>query len=77
MFNILKRNEELNNIDQVISSTKPPIFWKEKESVKVQANSWKLNDLKNIIYEINEIELLIKNNSKNSLNLVSDFIFNY
>jgi len=77
LFSILKRNEELNNIDQVISSTKPPIFWKEKESVKVQANSWKLNDLKNKIYEINEIELLIKNNSKNSLNLVSDFIFNY
>ena len=77
LFNILKRNEELNNIDQVISSTKPPIFWKEKESVKVQANSWKLNDLKNKIYEINEIELLIKKNSKNSLNLVSDFIFNY
>ena len=77
LFNILKRNEELNNIDQVISSTKPPIFWKEKESVKVQANSWKLNDLKNKIYEINQIELLIKNNSKNSLNLVSDFIFNY
>ena len=77
LFNILKRNEELNNIDQVISSTKPPIFCKEKESVKVQANSWKLNDLKNKIYEINEIELLIKNNSKNSLNLVSDFIFNY
>ena len=77
LFNILKRNEELNNIDQVISSTKPPIFWKEKESVKVQANSWKLNDLKNKIYEINEIELLIKNNSKNSLNIVSDFIFNY
>jgi len=77
LFNILKRNEELNNIDQVISSTKPPIFWKEKENVKVQANSWKLNDLREKIYEINEIEFLIKNNSKNSLNLVSDFIFNY
>ena len=77
LFNILKRNEELNNIDQVISSTKPPIFWKEKESVRVQANSWKLNDLKKKIYEINEIEFLIKNNSKNSLNIVSDFIFNY
>ena len=77
LFNILKQNEELNNIDQVISSTKPPIFWKEKENVKVQANSWKLNDLREKIYEINEIEFLIKNNSKNSLNLVSDFIFNY
>ena len=77
LFDILKRNKELNNIDKVISSTKPPIFWKEKENVRVQANSWSLNDLKKKIYEINEVELLIKNNSKNSFNLVSDFIFNY
>ena len=77
LFGILKRNEELNNIDQVISSTKPPIFWKEKENVKIQANCWSSNDLKKKIYEINEIEFLIKNNSKNSLNLVADFIFNY
>ena len=77
LFGILNRNEELNNIDQVISSTKPPIFWKEKENVKIQANCWSPNDLKKKIYEINEIEFLIKNNSKNSLNLVADFIFNY
>ena len=77
LFGILKRNEELNNIDQVISSTKPPIFWKEKENVKIQANCWRPDDLKKKIYEINEIEFLIKNNSKNSLNLVADFIFNY
>tara|TARA_B100000886_G_scaffold111031_1_gene74491 strand:+ start:4080 stop:5057 length:978 start_codon:yes stop_codon:yes gene_type:complete len=77
LFGILKRNEELNNIDQVISSTKPPIFWKEKENVKIQANCWSSNDLKKKIYEINEIEFLVKNNSKNSLNLVADFIFNY
>ena len=77
LFDILKRNKELNNIDKVISSTKPPIFWKEKENVRVQANSWSLDDLKKKIYEINEIEFLIKSTSKNSLNLLSDFIFNY
>ena len=33
-------------------NTKPPIFWKEKESVKKQANTWNLSDLKNKIYEI-------------------------
>ena len=77
LFDILKRNKELNNIDKAISSTKPPIFWKEKENVRVQANSWSLDDLKKKIYEINEVEFLIKSNSKNSLNLVSDFIFNY
>ena len=58
-------------------NTKPPIFWKEKESVKKQANTWNLSDLKNKIYEINEIETVIKNNSKNSLNILSDFIVNY
>ena len=69
-------NNETKNLDEVISNNKPPIFWKDKDSVKRQANSWKINDLKEKIYQINEVETLIKNNSKNSLNLVSDFIVN-
>lgn len=77
LLNIIERYESIRNIEDVISSTKPPIFWKEKETIKKQAISWKINDLKSKIYKINEIELLIKNNSKNSLNLVSDFIVNY
>ena len=77
LLNIIERYESIRNIEDVISNTKPPIFWKEKETIKKQAISWKINDLKSKIYKINEIELLIKNNSKNSLNLVSDFIVNY
>ena len=77
LLNIIERYKSIKNIEDVISSTKPPIFWKEKETIKKQAISWKINDLKSKIYKINEIELLIKNNSKNSLNLVSDFIVNY
>lgn len=77
LLNIIERYESIRDIEDVISSTKPPIFWKEKETIKKQAISWKINDLKSKIYKINEIELLIKNNSKNSLNLVSDFIVNY
>ena len=60
-----------------ISSIKPPIFWKEKESVKSQVNKWVLSDLKKKIYQINEMEMLVKKNSKNSLNLISDFMVNY
>ena len=56
---------------------KPPIFWKEKENVKIQANNWNLEDLKNKVYKINDLELLIKTNSKSSLNILSDFIFNF
>ena len=76
LINIIKKYNETKNLDEVISNTKPPIFWKDKDSVKRQANSWKINDLKEKIYQINEVETLIKNNSKNSLNLVSDFIAN-
>ena len=60
-----------------MSTIKPPIFWKEKESVKKQVITWKKNELKNKIYEINDIECLIKSNSGNSLKLLSDFIINY
>ena len=38
---------------------------------------WGLNDLKNKIYEINEIESLVKRHSRNSLNLVSNFVINF
>lgn len=71
------KNKSLNqNIEEVMASTKPPIFWKEKESIKKQLKIWKEEDLKDKIYQINEIEVLIKTNSKNSLNIISDFILN-
>ena len=57
-----------------IKSSKPPIFWKDKEIVKQQIYKWKSKDLKELIYKINEIELYIKKNINNSINLVIDFI---
>ena len=77
LMNIIERLKINKNIDEVISSTKPPIFWKDKENVKIQVNTWELDELKNKIYQINEIETLVKTNFKNSLNLVSDFIVNH
>ena len=71
----IKMQENLSkNIDSVISSYKPPIFWKDKEIVKQQAMLWSEKNIKNLIYETNNIELLIKKNSTNSLNILSDFI---
>ena len=66
--------KELKNIDQAISSIKPPIFWKDKEIVKQQITRWSIENVKNLIYKINETELLIKKNSNNSINILSDFI---
>ena len=70
---------EINNnksIEEAISSFKPPIFWKDKEIVKQQINNWSLNRTENLIYKTNELELLIKKNSYNSINILSDFIIN-
>jgi len=64
------------NIDLTISSAKPPIFWKDKEITKQQIFKWTEDDLKNLIYELNEVELQIKKNLDNSLNLITDFILN-
>ena len=41
---------------------KPTVFWKEKPLLKKQLSIWSLNNLKKIIDEINNIELLCKKN---------------
>ena len=76
LLSILESSKYNENIDNVIALYKPPIFWKEKETVKKQVNKWVLEDLKNKIYKINDIELLIKKNASTSLNLLSNFIVN-
>ena len=63
-----------NNIDLTISNARPPIFWKDKEIVKQQIFNWEPEKIKMLIYKINEIELLIKKNMQNSVNLIRDFI---
>ena len=77
---LLKIRNEIdnnNNIDQVISGFKPPIFWKEKDIVKKQAQSWTTKEIKEIIYKVNNLEVLVKKNSTNSMLFVSNFVSNY
>ena len=66
--------DKKNNIEQAISSIKPPIFWKDKPLVTQQIKSWKKDKLTSLIYESNEIEFLIKKNSSVAKNILSDFI---
>ena len=76
LLGIIEQNKISNNIDSVISKARPPIFWKEKENVKLQSKSWKIEELKKKIYEIGNIEILAKSDANNSLNIVSDFVIN-
>ena len=69
-----KEYEKNKNIDLTLSSTRPPIFWKDKEMIKEQIYKWSPKDIKNLIYKLNELELLIKKNINNSKNLVTDFL---
>jgi len=68
--------DEKNSIEQAVSASKPPVFWKDKPLVIQQIRSWKKDHLKNLIYKTNEIELSIKKNSTNAKNILSDFIIN-
>ena len=76
LFEIKKIDSSNKNIEQIISNYKPPIFWKDKEIVKNQVSKWNLKDAEKLIYKIHDIELMIKKNYYNSLNIVSDFIIN-
>ena len=51
-----------SNIDNLLSASRPPIFWKDKPIVKKQLTIWNFNDLKKINNEIDNTELLCKKN---------------
>ena len=76
LLNLIKNFSSLKNIDKTISNAKPPIFWKDKDIVKKQIKAWSLIQVEKLIFEINDIELLIKTNAQNSTNILSDFIIN-
>ena len=74
---ILRLSEEFQtnkNLDLTISNAKPPIFWKDKEITKQQIRKWDPENIKKLIYKLNEIELSVKKNINDSIFLITDFI---
>ena len=69
-----KEMSKTKSLEQTISNFKPPIFWKEKEVVKQQIKIWSYQDARDLLYQINDVELLIKKYSNNSINILSNFI---
>ena len=47
--------KDFNNVDGLINSAKPPIFWKEKPIIKKQLTIWNFHDLQKIIYDLQSI----------------------
>ena len=73
LLKIKTEESKSNNVDHLINSIKPAIFWKEKPIVKKQLSIWTINDLKKVIGEINDTELLCKKNPQIS----KVFFFNF
>ena len=71
---ILKDYEKNKNLEQVISTHKPPIFWKDKDTGKTQVKAWSSIKINDLVFKINDLELLIKKNSSRSLNILYDFL---
>ncbi len=65
LLRLKESQNQTNNIDLTISSFKPPIFWKEKDVVKKQIQSWSEDEVKKMIYKISDLEILVKKNSSN------------
>jgi DNA polymerase-3 subunit delta len=65
---------ENKDLNKTIANSRPPIFWKDKEIVKKQINSWQFKEINELIFDLNSVELQIKKNATNSVNIVSNFI---
>ncbi len=62
------------NSEDVISSYRPPIFWKDKDLIRQQLKIWSLPQILSVIKEVNNIEMLIKKNSQISNVIINNFI---
>ena len=66
--------EKNKNIENVLSSSKPPIFWKDKDVIKQQLSKWTLKEIRYLIHRVNKLELIIKKNNQISNHLLNNFI---
>ena len=60
LLKMKKLEKDYKSVDELINKSKPIIFWQEKPIIKKHLSIWNLSDLKKIIYEINNIEILCK-----------------
>ena len=68
-----KKLDENKNIENVISSHKPSIFWKERNIIKDQLISNSLKKLNILSIKVNDLEKLVKENSNISGIILYDF----
>jgi len=64
LLSMKELEKNYSDLENLINSSKPPVFWKEKPIMKKQLTIWDSKELKKTINEINNTELLCKKNPK-------------
>ena len=70
----LIKNQINKNIDQILISFRPPIFWKDKDIIKQQLKVLSLSEINYLILRVNNLELQIKKNNQISNQILNNFI---
>ena len=68
---ILNYNINEKDMNRLVSSYKPPIFWKEKNIITTQLKKWKRNELEKLLNDLFNVEIMCKENYN-----LSNVIFN-
>ena len=58
------------NIEQILNSIKPPIFWKEKPVILEQLKKWNIKRIKKVQSDIYNLEIKIKSTSTINKNII-------
>ena len=64
------KNEKKGNLEDLITSLKPPVFWKEKAKLIDQSKKWNKEKLQIALRKTYSIELRIKSNSSIDKNIL-------
>tara|TARA_Y100000741_G_scaffold343737_1_gene307780 strand:+ start:274 stop:1248 length:975 start_codon:yes stop_codon:yes gene_type:complete len=74
LLKLNKNYKNNSNLDNIISTYKPPIFWKEKEIIKSQMKIWSIEKTQDLIREINTIEYSLKRTPQIGMFILNNFI---
>ena len=71
----IKNETKVSKLEEVLSSFRPAIFWKDKDKIKNQLQIFSLSNIESLIKKINLLEVKIKCYPNLSKMIINNFIF--
>ena len=75
ILNLLENMRSEKDIEKVIAEHRPPIFWKDKPILIKQLKLWSFFSIKDVIYNLNDLEIKIKKNNSLSFRWLKNCIY--